>query len=222
MLIERLQEVKELLEARETMRSERQVIQALEARLKAISVLDEKLEGLTVIASDFAPDPEQLRRLRTQVEELRKRFTEPTIPGEKVTSPIKATLDEIETQMNNRWQKHTQSVRQSKQMHKARIVSQIANSQQRIRLAQHSQAVNSKLVQPKPTREVVEGLQQALQALDQQVQEAFPDVPLEVQSFLERLVSQQASLLDATPSVIAWCAKHQLLQRITLKLSESI
>lgn len=216
MLIEQLQRMQRLLEARDERRNEKKVLQALISQEEALTELLARWQDLAQMVGDLGCDATIIQQFRTDIWGLKARFEQGASIQQNEIRQIQETMKEIEDALTVEWLKRSQAIREDVLLARARIASVIGSRQERSTLLRAYGNIDTLLNLSLPTSGQFRTLASAWSQMEQTVEAALPPMSKEVEFFLEKLSMQQATLNDLTPEVITWCREQDLLNKITL------
>ncbi len=219
MLIEQFQNMQGLLEARNERRNEKKSLQSLSSQEDTLSGLLERWQGLAQMAIPLGFDETIIQEFRAEVGAISERFQQGIQLQPADIRYVQETLAKVEDDLRTRWTDQKQHLKDDVLLARARIAFVIGEPQVRMMLQRTFGSINNLLDLPLPSANQYRALEQAWLKLQEELTEALPDMSPQVQIFLEKLATGQATLKDLTQEVFMWCSQQDLLEKITLRFT---
>jgi hypothetical protein len=218
-LIEQLQNMQALLEARNERRNEKRLLQSLSTQEERLSGLLARWQGLAQMATTLGYDEKIIQDFHTEVRAISERFEQGIQLQLADIRYVQETLAKVEDDLRTRWNDQKQHLKDDVLLARARIAFVIGEPQVRMMLQRTFGSINNLLDLPLPSANQYRALEQAWLKLQEELAEALPDMSPQVQIFLEKLATGQATLNDLTQEVFMWCSQQGLLEKITLRFT---
>jgi hypothetical protein len=219
MLIEQLETMQTLLEARQNRRSERNQLQALTTQQDSLNELLMRWQSLSATAAYLSCDTALVERFSTDVNTLRNRFASGTDLSVSSIRGLEETFAHIEYDMRGRWSALKLKMVDESLLARAQIIMVIGEPPVKQRLHRMNQEMREYLAPLLPTAAQYQGLRRLLDEMERSVTASLPAMSDSVRAFLEKLSRNEAQLGDITPEILTWCREQGLTEQISLRFS---
>lgn len=219
MLIEQLQNMQALLEARNDRRNEKKALQSLGSQEETLSRLFARWQELTQIATVLGYNETIVQDFRAEIQAISERFEQGIQLQQSDTRKLQDMITEVENDLGTRWTDQKLRHKDEALLTRARIAFVIGEPQVRVTLQRTVGTINDLLDLPLPSPNQYRTLEQSWSKLQHELAQALPDMSPQVQFFLEKLAIGQTTLNDLTQEIFVWCSKQGLLEKITLRFT---
>ena len=217
MLVEQLQRMQALLEARKERRNEREQLRNLTDVEKQLSELEKRWNDLSEVAVFLGYERSTVENLLTFVGTMAERFEQGLPIPKNDIRELQLHIDTIENDLKERWTIKRDDFVADALLARARIALAISTSKVKVALKPIYDEVIRLLGLSLPSVRQLEELKSAASHLEHQVSQALPAMSSEVQVFLEKLSINQAKVSDLTPTIMQWCSDQHLSDQISLR-----
>lgn len=222
MLVDQIKKMRELLENKQSNRSQQKAVQGLEQFGKKANELLVSLNELADYYKASNADAilhESLLDLINRIESARATLIE----GQETSRDyvqINETLNDIRTYLLDQWQVDVKQFQENEVLDKLRLAIFLVPTS-RTEIGRKQQQFIKLLERQLPNQEDMNRIENLLEDLEHLASTSLPQMSSAIQQFLETLVvSRKARLSDISEEIWQWCEANNFLDKIDLKLGE--